>query len=221
MTMKIKIKTNVLLIASGLLLFIASLTAAGQTAPNYLITPNSAGDIRLGMTVAEVRIAVRPMVLSFELEDYDRNSFRSMVAVRKTRDAELPLMMLGVDQETLISDPNAVAKISENAKITLIQIWNGDFKTKEGIYFGMPVGEVQKRLGKLVGICWTTIDNGREYATFLNQPKGISFTVQGVEDSGGEFGVMDSRDVRQGDMTTRYTANAYIDRIIVNDHPPR
>ncbi len=213
---KTKINKPMMIMLLVVALFFAG---AAEAQTNNLITANSAGNIKLGMTVAEVRNAIRPMVLSFELGDYDQKSFRSMIFVKKSKDAELPLMMLGVDQETLISDPNAAAKISENAKITLIQIWDESFKTKEGIYSGMPLGEAQKRLGKLVGICWTTIDNGREYATFLNQPKGISFTIQGVEEGGGEFGVMDSRDIRQGDITTKYTEQAYIDRIIVNDHP--
>ncbi len=194
--------------------------SVAQAQTNNLITENSVGNVKIGMTITEVRNVVKPMVLSFELEEFDQGSFRTMVWVKKSnKENELPLFVLGVDQEKLISDPNAVVKINEDAKVSLIQVWSANFKTKEGIYAGMPIVEAEKKLGKMIGICWTSINNGREYITFQNQPKGISLTVQGVEQDGGEYGDIYYKDKRRGRVTSKTTEQAYIREIIVNDHP--
>ncbi len=137
--------------------------------PIHLITQSSVGNIKLGMTVAEARRIVAPMRLT-------RSSDGEGVALILIKQGNKEMMTLYAGE----ADPTQ--KIKESARIKNIQAWASCYKTREGVHVGMSLKEVEKHYGKLKFIQQSEIES-REYATFLHQPKGITFRVSGKNDS--------------------------------------
>lgn len=138
-----------------------------------LITENVAGKVQLGWTVKEVRTAVNPMLLS---RTRDGEGVALIAVILNDQQAqglsedEKMVMTLYADEE------DAQAPINENARISNIEVWDKTYKTEKGIHVGMLLKDVESIYGKVKEILRSEIES-REYATFSNQPEGISFRV--------------------------------------------
>lgn len=142
-----------------------------QDSIGKLITATAAGKVKMGMTVAEVRSAVSPMTVS-RTSDGDGVALigvnLSAQQAPGLSDDERMVMMLYADEE------DAQAPINENARISNIEVWDKTYKTDKGVHVGMLLKDVESIYGRVRDISRSEIES-REYATFTNQPAGISF----------------------------------------------
>lgn len=164
-------------------------TVSAQKTNDNLITGNSAGKVKLGMTVAEARQALGGM----KLERTSDGDGVALIAVNQGKDT---IMTLYAGEEA--SDN----KIDDNAIIEFIEVWSKDFQTVEGIRPGMKVGEIIKKYGKIKEILLSEIES-REFADFVNQPKGLQFRLLSEDSMAGDY--------KEGENTTmQYTPGAYL-----------
>ncbi|HMO79286.1 MAG TPA: hypothetical protein PKD24_00705 [Pyrinomonadaceae bacterium] len=153
------------------------------------ITSDSAGNVRLGMTVAQARKAVAPLVL----ERSSDGEGVALIGVKRGRDTVMTLYAGEEDRD---------AKIDENAKIEQIWVWDKNYRTDRGVSPGMTLASAEKIYGKVKKITMSEIES-REFAEFTNHPSGIEFRLLG---KGGDAGVYPSG----SNETTAYSSNAYI-----------
>lgn len=173
--------------------FAAGLNAQPKTADN-LITSNSAGKLKLGMSVAEARKALNGM----KFERTSDGDGVALIAVNRGKDTVMTLYAGEEDN----SSP-----INETAIVEFIEVWGKDFKTAEGIHAGMKIVEVEKKYGKVKEIMLSEIES-REFADFANQPKGLQFRVMSEDGMAGAYKEGESK-------TLQYTPNAYLSSIQV------
>lgn len=168
--------------------FFLTQTAFSQS--THLITLSSIGNIKLGMTVAEVRRIAAPMRLN-------RSSDGEGVALIALKKGNHEMMTLYAGE----ADPSQ--KINESAVIQSIQAWSPCYKTREGVHVDMPLKDVEKIHGKLKFIQRSEIES-REYAIFSKQPQGITFRVSGKNNStAGHY-------LKQSNKALSYSKEAYI-----------
>jgi len=133
------------------------------SSPATLITKNSVGPIRLGMSVAQARKAVPKL-------KFARTTDGEGMALIEVKGGETADMVLYAGED------DAEGPIHENAKIQLIKVFGQAYKTANGVHPGMPLREVEKKYGKLTNISMSEIES-REYAEFARQPAGLLFQV--------------------------------------------
>jgi hypothetical protein len=146
--------------------------AAAQS-PRNLITANSAGHVRLGMTVAQVRKAVAPMTLS-------RTSDGEGVALIAVKKGNKLVMTIYASEE------DRDAKINNNAKVEQIWVWDPSYKTNKGVHAGILLVDAEKQYGKVNAITRSEIES-REFAQFADQPDGIDFRLRGKDGMAGIY----------------------------------
>ncbi len=156
---------------------------------NYSITKTSAGDIRLGTTIAEARSAMKGMT-------FERTSDGEGVALVSVKQGDVQLMTLFADEY----EPQR--PIDETARIINIEVWDQRFKTAAGIHPNMKLVDVEKILGKVTKIITSEIE-AREYADFTAKSDGFIYRLMGPDSNAGIY----AEGKRE---TTRYVANAYI-----------
>lgn len=175
-------------------LFVAA--AASVNAQANLITANSAGKVKLGMTIGEVRKAVAPMKLS-------RTSDGEGIALIAVKHGKTEVMTIYAGEE------DRDAAIDDTARVGQIWVWSRAYKTAAGVHPGMPVSKAEKILGPVKEIIRREIES-REFAEFADQPSGIHFRLNSGD---GDFLAGSTR-------TTKYTASARIFSInVVGDSP--
>ncbi len=161
---------------------------------SFLITPESVGSLKIGMTVAEARRA------------YPRHTFS------RTSDGE-GIALIDVKRRgrthfhLYANEFNPEAPINNDAKIVFIEVSNPAYRTADGIYPSMRLSDVARKYGNLKSIVLSEIES-REYARFDRQPLGIDLKVTGRN---AQAGVYASGEMR----STRFTSNAYISTIIL------
>lgn len=185
-------KNLILVLMSSLL--IGGLADAKDTFGQSLITANSAGIVKLGMTVAEVRKAVAPMSLS-------RTSDGEGIALIAVKRGSATVMTLFAGED----DPDL--RVKENARIEQIWVWEKTFKTAAGVHPGMLLSAAETRYGKIATVTKSEIES-REFAKFTNHPLGLEFRLQGTDDFAGVYA--DGKNV-----TSQYRNGASIKSIIV------
>lgn len=179
-----------------LVIAVSILTAAAQGAPAAgKITKNSAGNVRIGMTVAEVRKAVAPLKL-------ERSSDGEGIALIAVKSGEEIVMTLFAGEE------DRDARIDEKAKVEYIMVWDKGYATAAGVHPGMKIADAEKIYGKVKVIVRSEIES-REYVTFTNHPAGIDIRVLAEDDSAGVY-------PQGASKTGTYSANAYIFHIGLN-----
>ncbi|MCB1025616.1 MAG: hypothetical protein KDB79_14560 [Acidobacteria bacterium] len=167
-------------------------TLDNKSAENNLITPDSIGKVKIGMTVAQVRTAVRPMTLG-------RTTDGEGAALIDVRTGDDILMTIYAGEE----DPDAA--IDDKAIVEFIETRNTNFLTAEGIRPRMKLRELEKKYGEIKEIITSEIE-AREYADFMNQPKGIQFRVENRNAMAGVY--------KDGQMmTSKYDPAAYVSSI--------
>ncbi len=184
-------KQTQILTVVGLALWIV---AAANAQSANLITGNSAGKVKLGMTVAQVRKAVAPMKLSRTSD----GEGMALIAVRKGG-TDVMILYAGEDDRD--------SRINEKARIEQIEVWDRSYRTKEGVHSGMLLSDAEKKYGKVNSITLSQIES-REYAEFANNPDGLHFRLLGKNGSAGAY-------VPNEYEATAYTDGTIIDRIEV------
>ncbi|HEX6280154.1 MAG TPA: hypothetical protein VFZ49_09105 [Pyrinomonadaceae bacterium] len=176
-------------------LYLASVSVNAQA---NLITPNSAGKVKLGMTIAEVRKAVAPMKLS-------RTSDGEGVALIAVKQGKNEVMTIYANEE------DRDAPIDNKAKVDQIWVWSKAYKTANGVHPGMLVSKAENILGPVKEIMRSEIES-REFADFTNQPDGLSLRL---DIGSGDFPAGSS-------TTTKYTPSAKIFSIeVIGDRGPK
>ncbi|MBK9164050.1 MAG: hypothetical protein IPM21_09065 [Acidobacteria bacterium] len=171
----------------GILVIAVSIFAAA--AQSALITGNSAGAVKIGMTVAEVRKAVAPM----KLERSSDGEGIALIAVKRGDEIVMTLFAGEEDRD---------AKITETAKVEYIMVWDKNYRTAAGVHPEMRIADAEKIYGKVKQIIRSEIES-REYVTFTNHPAGIEMRILGKDDMAGVYA--------QGTWRTdKYSADAYI-----------
>ncbi|MDF1657348.1 MAG: hypothetical protein P1U58_07035 [Verrucomicrobiales bacterium] len=160
----------------------------GSNSPEFLITASAAGSIELGMTIGEARQAMPGA--TFE----------------RTLDGEgIAYVAVIQDGETLMElhagEYDSEAPINNGAKIEFLQVWSPRFKTADGIGTGTEVSVAENVYGGIGEIMMSEIES-REYATFTNQPSGLSFRLTNENGDAGDYA--------NDNITTRYLPGASI-----------
>ena len=161
---------------------------AGSVDP-HLITANSAGALKLGMTVAEARNAMPGA-------EFSRTSDGEGIALISVDQNGENLMYLYAGEY----DPDAA--IDESATIEQMEVWGESYRTADGIHVGIGVEAAEAILGKVDQVVMSEIEM-REYADFTNQPSGLAFRLSHVADTAGLY--------REGEMLSpRYRPDAFV-----------
>ncbi len=166
--------------------------AAAQS--NRLITGQSAGNVRIGMTVGEARTAMRGYT-------FRRTTDGEGVALIEIRLRNQPHMTIYAGE----LDP--AGPIDDNSRISFIEVWSSLYRTAAGVGPRMTVSSVESRYGRLGSIMLSEIES-REFARFTNQPAGIDFRVTRRNGMAGIYGAGET-------AATRYSRTAYVLSIIV------
>jgi hypothetical protein len=156
----------------GVLMVCLLLAGLSEAQQNYLITSNSAGDVRLGMTIAQARKALKGV----DMSKYRSGDGLVMIQVIKKGKDVMHLFTGEEDSES---------KINEKAKIEFIEVFDANYKTVEGIRPTMLIKNAEKILGKIDRVFVSEIE-AREFVIFKRKPKGLAFHVQ-VERETGKY----------------------------------
>lgn len=183
------------------LIFVFLIALAVQAQRNYLITSNSAGNLRLGMTVSQARKVLK----GFTLERATDGDGMALIGVQKNGK---PVMSLSAGED----DPDE--KINENAKIEFIEVWDANYKTADGIHPEMLVKNAEKILGKVKRVFMSEIES-HEFTIFKRKPKGLLFRVDVNSEGKYFYAGIYPKDKREG---TRYAPTAYILSIQISDY---
>jgi len=176
-----------------------TLSAYSQNA--YLITSNSAGNIKLGMTVAQARRAMH----GFKVRRVIGSEPAALIDVTKGG-REIMTLYAGEEDEK--------ERINEKAKIEQIIVWDSHYRTSTGIRPKMSVRSAERLQGKIKRVFMSEIES-REYVEFQKKPKGLLFRVD-VDTSGNYLtaGIYPDGE-REG---TRCTPHAFIVGIEVSHY---
>lgn len=177
-----------------------------ETRANNLLTPNSVGDIRIGMTIG----AVRKFFPDATFQQYDYIEEEISVEVMK---GQRTLFRFTTDQKNLTRDDEGRVPIDDSAKIESIEFYDSRYKTADGVHIGMTIRDAAQRFGKITKIELWEYD-GSEHAEFSNAPKSFSFTISPEKGSAddakaGIYG-------RNQYSTDRYSPNAVISTIKIS-----
>ncbi len=161
---------------------------------DFLITPDSVGKLKIGMTVAEARRV-------FPLHTFTRTSDGEGIALIEVKRRNRTHFLLYANE----FDP--AQPINNNAQISFIEVTNQAYRTAKGVYPNMRLSEVERQYGKLQSIVLSEIES-REYARFANQPLGLDLKVTGRNAQAGIYA--------NGEMrSTRYASSAYVASLII------
>ena len=179
-----------LLIFGAILVVCLSAAEISRAQTEILITGDSAGKIKLGMTVAEARKAMK----GFNFERTSDGEGVALIGINKDGSEYIMTIYAGED--------DSEAKIDENAKIEFIEVWFANYKTAEGVHPRMKVSDVEKKYGKVKEIMLSEIES-REFAEFGNQPKGLQFRLMNDNATAGVYPNGKSK-------TMKYSPDAYL-----------
>lgn len=132
---------------------------------NFKITNNSAGGIKLGMTVSQASRVLKRC-------RFARTSDGEGVALIGVRCQGRRVMSLYAGEE------DRDTKINWKRRIELIEVWDRRFKTADGVHPEMYLRIAEKILGKVRQIVITEIES-REFVTFRKIRKGIGYRTYG------------------------------------------
>lgn len=162
---------------------------------NQLLTPNSVSPIKTGMTVKEAANHLRQFTLTPSTDG------EGVPLISVTRNHHL-LFQLYLDQQPIHS------KFADTAKIQHIEVFDTIYHTKDGVHVGMTLSDIEKHYGKVQEIMRSEIES-REYATFTQQPAGMTFRVMGKDDTSA--GIYPN----ESNTTTQYHRGAYLYSIFI------
>ncbi len=165
-----------------------------QAQQNYLITGSSAGNVRLGMTVAQARKILNG-------HSFDRISDGEGIALIQVTKNGKEVMRFFAGE----ADPDA--EINEKARIEFIEVFDARYKTVSGVRPLMSVKNAEKILGRIELVFKSEIE-AREFVVFRKKPKGLSFRAA-VERETGKY-LYAGRYPNDEREATRYVPAAYL-----------
>gem|GEM_PF-296558 len=204
-----KTKLQSIFIVTILVVLFLSFSAIGQRKPpktNFLITPDSIGDIKLGMTIGEAK---KVLPKGFRLAPADGYEGTTLIGVYEGKKLLFTIGSYGDDSRGEEKFP----PINEKQKIEVMLIRDSRFKTAEGIHVGMSIANAEKKYGKLKEII--NEPHSGQWGKFTNQPKNLEFqfmTKSNVEVTVGIYKkipnckITDSSDC----LELTYAPNSYI-----------
>lgn len=172
-----------------LMMSFGAIVNAQTKSANNLITENSAGKVKLGMTVAEARKVLSGMTFERAVDG------EGLVSVLVKRGKEIIMLIDAGERDG--NEP-----IDESAIIESIEVRSKEFQTAKGVRVGTKISEAEKKYGKVKEIMISEIE-GREYAEFINQPGSFMFQSYGDEGTAGKYKEEERK-------TTKYTPSGYI-----------
>lgn len=174
---------------------------------NYLVTPDAAGDLRLGMTVADARKVFSNAVF----EQYNYSEEGNWVEVKRGGKILITFM---TDQQNEMGDEQGRVPIRESARIESIAISDPLYRTAAGIGIGSTLRAAEKSLGAVGRITLQEYD-GSEHAEFSKAPPNYTFTVRPKAGSAPDARVgIYGRDEYS---TIRFDPNSLIDSILISE----
>ena len=157
----------------------------------FAITSDSAGKIRIGMTLAQLKQALPGFQFSH------------------TSDGDgVPLVAIAQGKTTHCY---VYAGDNRQGKIDFIEVVDERYQTADGVHPGMSVRDAEKALGKLQSIQLSEIES-REFATFKKPLVGIGVRLYGRDGQAGTY----PEGARE---TTHYNNGAYIYSLSVTGPP--
>lgn len=201
-----KLQTSVILLL-GIIIFLSSGSAEAVVQQNFLLTPGSVGDLRIGMTVAEARMV-------FKTAEFNQFNYGEEGVWVEVNEDEVILLSFTTDQRELPEDDEeGRVPIDEAAKIESIRFSDVRYKTADGVHPGITVREAEKRFGKIKRIRHWGYD-GSEHVEFSNAPLSYSITIGPA--AGSAEGATGGIYKKDEDSTTKYAETAVIESITVN-----
>ncbi len=177
---------------------------------NYLITDNSVGEIKLGMTVSEARKAMK----SAKFARYIGSEQAALISVSLGNKHILTLGAGAGDEEGIDENGNETP-INENAKLSYIEILDSGYKTAGGVYVGMLLADAEKKYGKVKSIYLEP--HSGEIGEFTNQPKGFNFIFTGKKSTPDGYSLAGVYGANGDGTTSKYIFGSYIHSISINN----
>lgn len=137
------------------------------------MTANSAGSIKIGMSIAEAQEALKGA-------DFKRSADGEGVALVTVSIEDKVILRLIAGEE------NGEAGVNGKAVIQFIDVMDPDFKTTQGLHAGMSLEDVEKIYGKARELVTSELE-AREYVTFRNQPSGLFLRLSNTNGTAGIY----------------------------------
>jgi hypothetical protein len=165
-------------------------------APDRLITNDSVGPVRIGMTISQAR----GLLPQFHLE-------RATIG-----DGTIAYHVFSGKQTVMFLIPALKSRTSNRldaaALVHAIEVVDPGYMTKAGVHPGMPLRDVEAIYGKLLRISMNEIEM-QEFAAFPRLPAGILIRVSAEDKPAGIY----PRDER---TTTSYDSTARVQAVLVS-----
>lgn len=201
-----------------IVIFVCTVSAqTGSGAVNFLITKDSVGPIKLGMTVGE---AQKALPSGWKLGPTPGDEGYTFIGVFEGKKL---LLEVGVYEDSNASA--TLPPLDPDQEVRGVTIVDPRFKTADGVGVGMPIAEVEKRFGKLKEMF--DYPHVGEFGSFTHNPRWINFTFK-PKGEDGRAGIY--KPVECGDPSyppscrkaTEYTTGSYIGSMsIIIPEPPR
>jgi hypothetical protein len=162
-----------------------------QGKANYLITPNSVGDIRLGMTIAEAKKAMS----GAKFNDYESECL-DFVGTTSISVGGKIIMTFAIDDDT--------------QTIRSITVRDSRYRLANGVHPGTKIKDAEGIFGKISMM--TLLYTCFEVADFTNQPKDLRFFM-----SGGDYSDWNGSDPRE-QFADKYKSGANIVAIQISNY---
>ncbi len=160
------------------------------------ITKNSAGRVKIGMTVATVRRVVRPMKLG-------KTTIADGVPAVEVKSGRRSMMTLICDH----GGDSQATNTDETAKVSQILVDDKSYRTAAGVHPDMLLRDAERKYGKVKTIMKSEIEQ-QEFVTFTRNPKGIEFQLNNKNGEAGRYAAGKNE-------TKRYRPGTTISEIIV------
>ncbi|MCO6512059.1 MAG: hypothetical protein J5I65_14840 [Aridibacter famidurans] len=210
--------------AMAALVAVSNCTGAGsavQEQESYLLTPEAAGPIKLGMSIGEARKAAEDWEFVRALNE----DFPNPLVVEVRREGKTKLILKAFEGEY---DPDATTHpIDEDGKIFLIVVLDGAFRTEGGVGVGTTVVDAEKVFGKLESMY--NIPGRGETGRFSKLPEwgpygpeapGLNFIFASkTKDTAGTYVPVPDCEYdnpAQCSVAREYAADAFISKIVLN-----
>ena len=178
------------IILTTVLIFGLSLFSSVHAQSKKLISTNSVGPVKIGMSAARAQKLLRPLFVTKGVNVFEGDMYSEVKQGKRV----------------------VMTFIEYFRKITSIEVFDTSYQTAKGVHVGMLLNEVEEKYGKLIHLRYEGFDDA-EYADFENLPKGIAITVA-VKGEKGQVGTYPEN----RNKTTKFKDGIYVKSIIVMDH---
>ncbi len=226
------IKPKFTLAANILIIVFSSVIVFAQTdkvQDEYLVTKDSVGKIKIGMTIGEAEKVLNGM----EFRPVPEGEGEGMsIGVFEGEKLQLEIGYWGYPEfekdskgAPIYMDPNGkrlepkLPPFDKNQRIIIINIYDPRYKTAEGVHIGMTIADAEKKYGNVL-LTQTAISHVWEVGEFPNAPTYLGFAFKAsVNDTVGIYGDVPNCGKNlppECRKTTKYNPGSYISAIWVD-----